>query len=62
MFFEFISFGKFKKEYLIHYLYRENYYDKMINSFLKGQISHNFPYNPTSDQRAALETIADFLL
>ena len=34
----------------------------MINSFLKGQISHNFPYNPTSDQRAALETIADFLL
>lgn len=34
----------------------------MINSFLKGQISHNFPYNPTFDQRAALETIADFLL
>ena len=28
MFFEFISFGKFKKEYLIHYLYRENYYNQ----------------------------------
>ncbi len=34
----------------------------MINSFLKRQFSHNFPYNPTPDQRAALETIADFLL
>lgn len=45
----------------MHYLYRKNYYDKMINNFFKWQMGHNFPYNPTSDQRAALETIAEFL-
>lgn len=34
----------------------------MINSYLCGQISRNFPHKPTEDQSFALKRLADFLL
>lgn len=34
----------------------------MINSYLSGQIRHNFPYNPTEDQFFALNSLTNFLL
>ena len=34
----------------------------MINSYLRRQITQNFPYNPTDDQKIALNILADFLL
>lgn len=34
----------------------------MINSYLRDQITQNFPYNPTDDQNFALNILSDFLL
>lgn len=34
----------------------------MINSYLSGQITQNFPYKPTEDQFSALGSLTDFLL
>lgn len=34
----------------------------MINSYLKAEISRNFPFNPTPDQLLALDILSDFLL
>lgn len=34
----------------------------MINSYLKQQILHNFPYKPTEEQLFAIHILADFLL
>ncbi len=34
----------------------------MINSYLKQQISHNFPYRPTEDQVFAIDFLSEFLL
>lgn len=34
----------------------------MINSYLSRQITQNFPYNPTDDQKIALNVLANFLL
>ncbi len=33
----------------------------MINSFISGLISRNFPHNPTDEQRKAIDSMADFL-
>ena len=34
----------------------------MINSYLKQQISHNFPYKQTEEQVLAIHILSDFLL
>lgn len=34
----------------------------MINNYLSRQITQNFPYNPTDDQKNALNVLANFLL
>ncbi len=48
--------------FFLVYIRTANIKQKMINSYLVGQIKENFPYEPTSEQSDVVLALVDFLL